>query len=138
MSLFPFSESSVLIPPHYPPHLFTFPPKHHQPDPSVHSPPQEIGIDPESGDSDRGQRRRVAFAITTPTLDMKESGCSSISEDSELLLTLHRQMCRPVLAEQTEEECMSLQDLPSGLIREGLDGTVNVAESAREWNDKQL
>jgi hypothetical protein len=69
---------------------------------------------------------------------MKESGCSSISEDSELLLTLHRQMCRPVLAEQTEEECMSLQDLPSGLIREGLDGTVNVAESAREWNDKQL
>lgn len=119
MSLFP-SEHSVLIPPHYPPHLFA-------------PTPLQPNTQSDSEKTDQRQRRRVAFA---------PAEVSSISEDSELLLTLHRHMSSRQISDQqqlqTEEESMSLQDLPSGLIRQGLDETVNVAESAREWSDRHL
>jgi hypothetical protein len=115
MSLF---SSSLQIPPHYPPHLFSQSTAHatslHLPDSS-----QDIEV---TQTNDR-------------TLRMKPKTTNFV-EDSALLLSLHHQVSSSSHLERIDGDEMSLRDLPSGLIRQGLDGTVNITESAREWKDK--
>jgi hypothetical protein len=105
------SCSSLHIPPHYPPSLFS------QPQPSVHLETRE-------------QKSEQTLKKKTKT--------TTFVEDTALLLSLHQQRSVSPSShlEPSEGDEMSLRDLPSGLIRQGLDETVNMMESAREWRDR--
>lgn len=119
MSIYP-TQSSV-IPPHFPPGLY----------------PQQAHLATEPDDNRLSEE---TFTKKRKHITFSEESI----EDSELLLTLHRQMFHQISAPDTStqaplgdqhEDEISLTDLPSGLIRQGLDDTVNIRESVGKWKD---
>lgn len=109
------TQTSLLIPPHYPPDLY-------------HRPQISLATDTDKG-NDFTVKKQKSATFTNESI-----------EDSELLLTLHRQMYRqiplPHPPKDQAEDDISLTDLPSELIRQGLDDTVNMKDSVGEWRDR--